>query len=210
MNRLGFLLVCVELGLLAACGQLQEARHTYHTATSSMRALRHVGAALEKQQQLRAVRAAQADTVSLSYQELAHYLPASLAGFTAVSEPKGASVNLNGVSYATCERRYSKDGQHLKVQLIGYNGANALYAGATAMMAAGFAQKNDEPLIQDCKLGLSSIRDWETWQKKDHKASVAWGVGDRFLVAVELDGQCTTDFVKQVACDIDLSALARL
>ncbi|WP_156109037.1 hypothetical protein [Hymenobacter sp. APR13] len=210
MNRLGFLLVCAELGLLAACGQLQEARSRYNTASSSVRAVRNMGAAMRKQQQQHAARVAHGDTASLTYQELAHYLPAKLAGFNAVSEPKGESISLNGISYSTCERSYSNGSQRLKVQLVDYNGANALYAGATAMLSAGFAQEDDAQLMRSFDLGMSNIRGWETLQKKEHKASVALGVGDRFFVAVESDGQNNTDFVKQVARNIDLNALAKL
>jgi hypothetical protein len=146
----------------------------------------------------------------MPYKELEHYLPASIAGFEAVGEPKGESVSMNGVGYSTCEQRYAKGGQHLKVQLMDYNGANALYAGATAMMSAGFSQENDEQLMRGCDLGVANVRGWETLQKKERRASVALGVGDRFFVAVESDGQDDTDFVKQVARDIDLNALAKL
>ncbi|WBA41617.1 hypothetical protein [Hymenobacter canadensis] len=210
MHRLGFLLVCVELGLLAACGQLQEARNSYKAAASSVQTARTMGAALRKQQQQLAVRAAHGDTVVLPYQELARYLPARLAGFEAVSEPKGESISLNGVSYSSCERRYRKGKQHLKAQLVDYNGATALYAGATAMMAAGFVQEDDEQLVRSCNLGVHNIRGWENLQKREHKASIALGVGDRFFVVVESDGQNDTDVVKQVARNIDLQALARL
>jgi hypothetical protein len=210
MNRLGFLLVCVELGVLAACGQLQEARSRYTNASSSIRAARHVGAAMRRQQQQHAAQVAHGDTVSLPYQELARFLPARLAGFEAVGEPKGESVSLHGISYSTCERHYRHGSQRLKVRLVDYNGANALYTGTTAMLSAGFAQEDEAQLMRSFDLGVGNIRGWETLQKKERKASVALGVGDRFFVAVESDGQSNTDFVKQVARTIDLNALAQL
>ena len=210
MNNFSTLLILAEIVMLASCGQLDEARNTYSAVATSARAAKNVGAALEAAEKKRAGRAERGDTVSLSYKDLQRYLPGSIAGFMPVGEPKGESVNMSGISYSSCEQTYKNGDQHLKVQLIDYNGANALYAGATAMMSAGFSQENDEELMRGCDLGIANVRGWETLQKKEHKASVALGVGDRFFVAVESDGQDNTDFVKQVARDIDLNALAKL
>lgn len=204
------LLVLTEIFLLAACGQVEEARHSYNTIASSAKAAKNIGAALEAAEQKRAVRVERGDTVSLNYKDLQRYLPGSIDGFLPVGKPEGESINMGGISYSTCEQTYEKGNQHLKVQLVDYNGANALYAGATAMMSAGFSQENDEELMRGCDLGVANVKGWETLQKKDHKASVALGVGDRFFVAVESDNQQDTEFVKQVARNMDLQALAKL
>ncbi len=203
-------LLLAEVLLLISCEQVQEARNTYNTVASTARAAKNVGAAMQAAEQKRAERAKRGDTLSLNYKQLQRYLPGSVAGFAAAGGPTGESVILSGVSYSTCEQTYAKGDQRLKIQLVDYNGANALYAGATAMMSAGFSQENDEELMRGCELGVVGVKGWETLQKKEGKASVALGVGNRFFVAVESDGQRDTEFVKQVARNLDLQALAKL
>lgn len=204
------LLLLAEVLGLAACEQMQQARNTYNAVASTARAAKNAGAAMQAAAQKRTDRAQRGDTLSLNYRELQRYLPTEVNGYAAVGRPKGESVNLSGMSYSTCEQDYEKNGQRLKIQLVDYNGANALYAGATAMMSAGFSQENDEQLMRGCDLGVSGVKGWETLEKKEGKACVALGVGDRFFVAVESDRQRDTEFVKQVARNLDLQALAKL
>ncbi|WP_165903862.1 hypothetical protein [Hymenobacter gummosus] len=49
----------------------------------------------------------------------------------------------------------------------------------------------------------------ETLDKKEHKATVTMGVGERFLVTVEASDQRDTELVKSVARSLDLGGLAR-
>jgi len=210
MKRLSIFLPLAATVLLASCDQIQEARNTYNTVASTARAAKNMGAALEASQKKRTDRAERGDTVSLNYRDLQRYLPKKVDGFTPIGEPTGESVNMRGLSYSTCGQIYTKGDQRLKVLLVDYNGANALYSGATAVMSAGFSQEDEEQLMRGCDLGVADVKGWETLEKKEHNASVALGVGDRFFVTVESNKQDDTEFVKQVARNIDLNGLAKL
>ncbi|WP_400193365.1 hypothetical protein [Hymenobacter sp. B81] len=190
--------------LLSSCAQAPDSRATVEaTAVASAIAELPLDAARSSRRSL-------ADTLSLPYGELAKFLPETVGQFVRDGVPQGESVNIGGVSYSTCEQYYRCGKQRLKVQLVDYNGANALYAGATAMMAAGFSQENDEHLMRGCDLGIPNVQGYETLQKKERRASVALGVGDRFFVSVELDQQHNTDLVRDVAKTMDLQTLAKL
>ncbi|RTQ49560.1 hypothetical protein EJV47_12100 [Hymenobacter gummosus] len=158
----------------------------------------------------RAARAQRGDTVSLPYAELQKFLPPRIEGFVREGQPQGESVQMGGISYSTCEQRYRRGQQHLKVQVVDYNGAQALFAGATALMNDNIWQESDEQLMRGCNLGLPGVRGYETMQKMEHRAAVALGVGDRFFVSVESTGQDDTRLVKAVAQTLDLHALATL
>ncbi|GAB3830774.1 hypothetical protein GCM10028821_19640 [Hymenobacter jeollabukensis] len=150
------------------------------------------------------------DTISLHYETLQRFLPEHVAGFVREGSPQGESVQLGGISYSTCEQHYRKGNQRLKVQLVDYNGAQALYAGATALMSTDIWQESDEQLMRGCDLGLPGVRGYETVQKLERRAAVALGVGDRFFVSVESTGQEDTRLVKAVARTLDLRGLAAL
>ncbi|RAK68378.1 hypothetical protein [Hymenobacter edaphi] len=150
------------------------------------------------------------DTISLHYEVLQRFLPEHVAGFVREGRPQGESVQLGGISYSTCEQHYRKGSQRLKVQLVDYNGAQALYAGATALMSANIWQESDEQLMRGCDLGLPGVRGYETVQKLERRAAVALGVGDRFFVSVESTGQEDTRLVKAVARTLNLRELAAL
>ena len=200
--------VCSAL-LLANCSQMHQASETARI-TSATRVSDQLEQTLARAEQKGAERAARGDTLSLPYQELRKYLPEEIAGFVREGSPKGESVDMGGVSFSTCEQVYRKGNQRLQVQLVDYNGADALYAGATVMMTAGFSQENDEQLMRGCDLGIPNVRGYETLQKKEGLASVALGVGDRFFLSLELDQQHSTDAVRTVAKAIDLKTLSQL
>lgn len=195
--------------LLNSCSQQQEARGTSQPGVTT----EPVASGLEVADSVAAkqrTRISRGDTVSLHYRELAKFLPARVAGFERGGEPRGESVNLGGVSYSTCEQYYRKGHLRLKVQLVDYNGAPALYAGATALMSSGISQESDEQLMQGCDIGVPRVRGYETLQKKESRAAVALGVGDRFFVSVESSGQHDTRLVKKVARKLDLKRLMAL
>ncbi|GAB2964285.1 hypothetical protein GCM10027048_37110 [Hymenobacter coalescens] len=158
----------------------------------------------------RTARVSRGDTTSLHYEALEKFLPVSVAGFVREGGPQGESVQMGGISYSTCEQYYRKGSQRLKVQLVDYNGAEALFAGATALMSADIWHESDEQLMRGCDLGLPGVRGYETVQKMEHRAAVALGVGDRFFVSVESTGQEDTKLVKAVARTLDLRGLAAM
>ncbi|OON66728.1 hypothetical protein [Hymenobacter sp. CRA2] len=150
------------------------------------------------------------DTASLPSQALAQYLPAAVAGFVSEGQPQGDLVRIGGINYSTCEQYYRRGSQQLKVQVVDYNGAMALYDGATALMSTEFLQESDEQFTRGFDLGVPGVRGFETVQKMERRASVALGVGERFFVSVESTGQEDTKLVKDVARTLDLRALAAL
>ncbi|AYA37477.1 hypothetical protein D3Y59_10720 [Hymenobacter oligotrophus] len=206
MNVLRPLAGIAALLALMGCGQVHRPEAP---ADASLNAAQQPAQQLveaERRYQLRAMRG---DTLSLHHQELQRFLPPVVAGFVHEGKPQGESVDLGSVRYSTCEQRYRKGNQQLKVQLVDYNGANALYVGATALMDLG-SQESDEQLMQSCDLGLPDVRGYATLQKKEHRATVALGVGDRFFVSVESTQQHDTRLVKEVARQLNLARLAGL
>lgn len=207
MNAPRLLASCVLLSLLGACGHAPNAPDPVAAALSESVA---AGAQTRLPVRPAAVQAQPADTVSLHYEVLQQFLPTQVAGFSREGQPQGESVQLGGISYSTCEQHYRKGAQRLKVQLVDYNGAQALYAGATALMSADIWQESDEQLMRGCDLGLPGVRGYETVQKLERRAAVALGVGGRFFVSVESTGQEDTRLVKSVARTLDLRGLAAL
>ncbi|KUG08227.1 hypothetical protein [Solirubrum puertoriconensis] len=197
------------LALLMSCGQTHRTPDPLAAVTTTEEATEQLEQHLVDAELRYQERASRGDTLSLHYKELQLFLPGEVAGFVREGEPQGESVNMGSVSYSTCEQRYRRGNQHLKVQLVDYNGANALYAGATALMGLG-SQENDEQLMQSCDLGMPGVRGYETLQKKEHHATVALGVGDRFFVSVESTQQQDTRLVKEIARQLNLTRLAEL
>ncbi|MCC3159964.1 hypothetical protein LJ737_22190 [Hymenobacter sp. 15J16-1T3B] len=196
---------CLLLPLLGACSHMQNVGESPAPAAPGN------GVAVPTaQREAVSPRAQRGDTVSLHYQVLQRFLPEHVAGFVREGSPQGESVQLGGISYSTCEQHYRKGSQRLKVQLVDYNGAQALYAGATALMSPNIWQESDEQLMRGCDLGLPGVRGYETVQKLERRAAVALGVGDRFFVSVESTGQEDTRLVKAVARTLNLRGLAAL
>ena len=196
---------CLLPLLLGACSHMHNPSESLAPVPSPVRAVPMAGRLTPP-----TARALRGDTTSLHYELLQHYLPQQVAGFVREGRPLGESVQMGGISYSTCEQYYRRGQQRLKVQLVDYNGAHALYAGATALMSADIWQEDDQELMRGCDLGLPGVRGYETVQKLERRAAVALGIGDRFFVSVESTGQEDTRLVKAVARTLDLRGLAAL
>jgi len=157
-----------------------------------------------------AARRAKGDTMAMPYAELQKLLPASVEGYKPDGEPDGGSVNMTGMSYSSAEQRYKNEkGDWLKVSIVDYNQAYAMYSSLTGLWAVGMSIDTPEEKANGVKLE-NDIAGWEVFKKKSKNAIVTLGVGDRFWVNVEANNQSNTDLVKSVAQSVDLSKLSEL
>ncbi len=154
-----------------------------------------------------AERKAKGDTLAMPYEDLMKYLPEDIDGYKK-GEPDGASINMPGSSYSTANADYTNDkGERVKVTIVDYNQAYAMYSGLTAMWA--FSVDTPEEKSQGVKID-DKVAGWEQFKKKSGDAVITLGVGYRFWVQVEADNQKDTEWVKSVAKSIDLDKLASM
>lgn len=147
---------------------------------------------------------------ALHYEELIKYLPTSINGYELDGEPKGASMDMQGMSYSSAEIRFkNQDGDNINISLLDYNAAYNMYSMATAMWASGFKIDTSEEFAQSISFG-GNINGWESYKKKSNQASIAIGIGDRFLLTIEGNNQDGTDKLKDVAKSMDLETLSEL
>lgn len=150
------------------------------------------------------------DAKAIHYEELLKYLPESIDGYQINGEPKGASMDMQGMSYSSAEIEFKdKDGNRIDIALLDYNAAYSMYSMATAMWASGFKVDTSEEFAQSISFG-DNINGWESYKKKSNRTSIALGIGDRFLLTIEGNNQNGTDQLKDVAKSMDLESLAAL
>lgn len=150
------------------------------------------------------------DAKAIHYEELIKYLPESIDGYTLKNEPKGASMDMTGMSYSSAEAKYVNDnGDRISIALLDYNAAYSMYSMATAMWSSGFKIDTSEEFGQSINFG-KNINGWESYKKKRNDASVILGLGDRFLLTIEGSNQEDCSFLKDIAKSMDLDKLAAL
>lgn len=204
--------------ILIACASEEEKKKEEETKAAMknlggalgglMKMGKEMGDAAKKSEDKMKERRAKGDTLAMHYSELQKYLP-SIDGYT-MKEPDGGSVNMTGMSYSNAEGRYKNDkGKRIKVTIIDYNQAFALYSTATAMWAMGLTVDSPSEKASGFKLD-DKTGGWESYKKKSKKATVTLGIGDRFWINVEAEDQENTDFAKEIAKSIDLSKLAAI
>lgn len=153
-------------------------------------------------------RRAKGDTLAMNYKELQKYLP-QIDGYT-MGEPDGGMINMPGMSYSNGEAEYTDaDGHTVRVQIIDYNQAYGLYSAAAMVWTTGMSMENDDEKAGGVKIN-DNVAGWESFRKKEGRATVTLGVGYRFWVNVEADNQKDTEWVKSVAKMIDLDKLAAM
>ncbi len=150
------------------------------------------------------------DAKAIHYEELLKYLPETIEGYQVNGEPKGASMDMQGMSYSSAEIKFkNENGNKIDIVLLDYNAAYNMYTMATTMWASGFKIDTSEEFAQSISFG-DHINGWESYKKKSNKASIALGIGDRFLLTIEGDNQDGTQTLKDIAKSMDIDALADL
>ncbi len=208
-----FLSVAVLTASLVSCGGgSKDNDEEVSVSKNPLEALVAAGEAMEKGakegNKKMEERRAKGDTLAMPYADLQKYLP-KIDGYTLDGELGGANVNMGGVSYSNAEAKFKKGENWVKVSIVDYNQAFAMYSAATAMWAMGMSVDTPTEKAGGIKIG-DDIGGWEVYQKKDKNAAVTLGVGSRFWVSVEADAQENTEFVKSVAKSIDLTKLSAM
>ena len=205
-----FLLLASAVLLLASCEQAQKAKESYSAISKLSEAGKDMSANMDKAKEERAERVKRGDTLSLPYKELEQYLPATVDGYTP-GELKGQSQKMPGMSFSTAERTFTKaDGDDVEVSLVDYNGSNALYQGAAAMMSLGIEQEDDEHIAGPTAVKADGVKGMDTFYKKDGRAEMTLAVGGRFLLSLKAGKQKDMALLKAVAEGMDLEKLAKL
>jgi len=145
------------------------------------------------------------DAKAMHYEELMKFLPESVDGYEK-EEPKGESVDMNGMSFSSANVRFKKGNDDIDVTILDYNAAMSMYTMATAMWATGFKVDTSEEIAQSVSID-DDIHGWETFKKKSKNASLVLGVNNRFLVTIEGDNQEDLDLLKEIAESMDLKEL---
>jgi hypothetical protein len=212
MKRLLFFLA-LPAGIVAmdACSEnVQEAKNAYGAISNLETIAQNVEQSTALAAKKREERIKRGDTLALNYKELQSFLPADIAGYSTSDDPTGSTMSMPGMSYSVSEQRYSHDDDYVKVNIMDYNGAYGLYAGAIAVYGSGFSMEDENEKMQGIELGITDVKGWEVIRKKEKKATVLLGIGERFFVTVEANNQENTDLVKSVVRQMALEKLAKL
>lgn len=205
-----FLLLAGAIFLLGSCEQAQQAKESYSALSKLSEAGKNMSAGLDKAKEERAEREKRGDTLSLPYKELQQYLPAAVSGYTP-GELKGQSQKMSGMAFSSAERTFTKaPDEEVEVSLIDYNGSNALYQGAAAMMGLGIEQEDDEHTVGPTAVKIDGVKGMDTFYKKEGRAEMTLAVGGRFLLTLKANKQKDLALLKSVAEDMDLEKLAKM
>lgn len=212
MKTLISLLLLALLFFLFTCGEkVKEAKDAYNILSALQNATKNIDENIEQAEKKYQERIARGDTVAMHYNELKKYLPKNFSGYSTKGEPTGSSMTMAGMSYSVCKQTFANDeGKELKIALMDYNGAYQLYQGMLAVYSLSIFIETDEEKMQSIQLDNEDIKGWEVLKKKEKKASVFFGISDRFYLAIEAEGQDNTELVKSIAENMDLNELSKL
>lgn len=213
MKKISFILFSSALAMsFIACGgkpKEEEVKST-NPLQALVNAEKNVAAGTNAADAKMQARKAKGDTLAMPYENLEKFLPTSVAGYKVTEEPTGTSLNMTGMSYSSAEVEFTNDkNETVKVTLIDYNAAAAMYTGATAIWASGFSMDSPDEKANGLKLD-NDIVGWEDFHKKTKEVDITLGIGYRFYLTVHADNQESTEFAKSVAKSMDLAKLAAM
>lgn len=209
MKNLLKLFAFLAFTTLIACGGDDHEEENIDIEKNPLGALMKMGENMEKQaEKMEKQMEERKDAKAMHYEELIKYLPKSIDGYEK-EEPKGESVDMNGMSYSSANVEFKKGVNEIEVTILDYNAALSMYSMATAMWASGFKIDTSEEMAQSITID-DNIHGWESIKKKSKDASLLLGVNDRFLITIEADNQEDLSFLKEIAKSMNLKDLADL
>ena len=134
------------------------------------------------------------DTSALSLTELKKLLPPTISGFKPVGELITKEENETGNSWTSVEQWYEKGNERLKINIIDYNAAYGLYAGAKAVFDTKVESKEEKS--SPVALRGNTTQGWESINYLSHEATLIAASKDRFIITLVLTNQKDSDQLK--------------
>lgn len=148
------------------------------------------------------------DTIAISYEKLADFLPKKVEKYKKNGDLVSSEKGMSGKSYSNVEQAYINDADHnIIISIIDYSGANAQFARETAYFDSGM-RINDRTAIAGGVKIKDNMKAWEIYEKRTRVAKLDVAVSDRILLKILASHQEDTEFVKEIAENMDLEKLA--
>lgn len=202
-------LSCLAL-ILNSCGkEAQETKDAIEVISKSQDIAEKTQQNMDKAQQRIEERKKKGDTLAVNFQKLIDMLPKDISGFES-GEPKGESINAYGLSYSNAECEYIKGESRIRIQLIDYNQAGALFGSYASIWNAGFERQSSEGFEKSYNPEIEDVYGWEKFNKASKNAELTLGVGYRFILVLNAEGVEGTDILKSIAGKMPLKELAKM
>jgi hypothetical protein len=148
------------------------------------------------------------DTLAIPYKDLEAFLP-EISGYTSEQGPKGSQMNTPGLgSWSQAEQEYTSGDKRVTVSIMDYNAAHQAFIGLTSMYGLGMSFEDDDKKSGSVDLGVKDVKSYETIYKKDKRSELVLVVGDRFVIQLNNNGEEGENFLRSVAKNMKLGALA--
>lgn len=195
--------------VVSACGEkvsetAEALRNIQSVASSAEQAQKSTDALTKRMEERRA----KGDTLTIPYAELQKML-GDVSGWTG-DAPGGESVAIPGASMSTASRVYRNGSKEMTVKLTDYNGNGFSYAALTGMFSLSLSTDNAEKSESTFRGANDFISGFQSYYKKEHRASVTWGLGGRFVLQIDASGVTSTDEVKAFAQHFNPEKLASM
>jgi len=212
MNKV-LLIFALAIGLIASsCGEkYEDLKNAAEAIKNAPQAAEDMTKSMDIAEKKRNERRAKGDTLAMHFAELQKYLPESLPGLKS-QEPNGQTTNVTGFSMSSVERDYTDDatGRRVKITLMDYNEAYALYAGVAYWAALGLSTETSDGFQKSFKSDIADVSGMEEFSKSNKSAKINYAIGYRFILTIEESEAKGIDFIKDAASKIDLRKLAGL
>jgi len=142
----------------------------------------------------------------IHYKYLQKFLPNSIDGYVS-EDPEGTTLTMQGFSVSSAEAEYTSDnGDYVRVSILDYNAAMSVYQMSTAMWGMGITIDSDDEYAKSFTLN-SEVNGWETFDKRNNKANVVAGIGNRLLITVVANNQTDTEKSKDILASMNLKSM---
>jgi len=210
-----FITIIVSSFIISSCGEkFNELKQVAEVIEKAPEIARNIEKGSERAEQRLAERRSKGDTLAIHFNELIKYLPENIDGYTA-EKPEGSTMNTGEFSYSTATRSYYRENSegyndYVRITLFDYNQGYAYFAFLSMWANMGMSFESTDGWQKTFNTGIEDVFGLEEYKHDSKRTSLAYAVGYRFYLTIEVDNVENTDFARNIAKKIDLKKLAAM
>jgi len=198
--------VTVLTFVFTSCGETEKAENKETSKDSLEKSIKDVKQATEDLENIAEGLKSVGGGEPIHYKDLQKFLPQSIGGYQ-MEDPEGATLNMQGFSVSSADAEYTSDaGDYVRISILDYNAAISLFQMSTAMWKMGITIDSDDEYAKAFSLN-NDVSGWETFDKRNNKANVVAGIGNRLLITVEANNQSDSEKAKDILASMNLKSM---
>ncbi len=142
---------------------------------------------------------------AVHYETLQKHLPTEINGYTLQGEPEGSNLDMNGMSYSMASKEYSNGDSKLKIAIVDYKGAAAMFQTSTMAWANSMAYEDAHQKAKS--VTIDGMNGWYSYDKDNKEIQLLTASKERYLVTISISNTTNEELAETILKKLKIDTL---